>query len=133
MREFRTKFDEHWCFREIHVVTLSITFNATLIISLIISFIVFYLAHRPRLALAMPSSFCLLNYQSFNCPVTPVTCRPFTCKTSISYSRPNTVIRCVNCTLISPFWLWVLPLPTHILFQWYGKIQFWITFFYPVF
>jgi predicted membrane-bound dolichyl-phosphate-mannose-protein mannosyltransferase len=34
---------------------------AALIISLIISFMVSYLAHRPRLALAMPSSFRLLN------------------------------------------------------------------------
>jgi hypothetical protein len=52
-------------FREIHVVALSITFPAALIICLIISFIVFIFAHRQRLALPMPSSFRLLNCQSF--------------------------------------------------------------------
>ena len=68
-------------FRELHVVALSTTFLAALIICLIISFIVTYLAHRPRLALVMPSPFvsCLLNCNSFNSLVTPATCHRFTC------------------------------------------------------
>ena len=63
------------------MVALSTTFLAALIICLIISFIVTYLAHRPRLALVMPSPFvsCLLNCNSFNSLVTPATCHRFTC------------------------------------------------------
>jgi hypothetical protein len=117
-----------FCFHEIHVVALSITFLAALIICLIISFIVSYLAHRPRLALAIPSSLCLLHCTSFcNCHVMPVTSRLFTYYYKL-YSRELHASRCFlalgSPNSLSPLWSTLLhvlcvtchfqePLPHH--------------------